>query len=79
MSKESKSSNNVERTSLLTAKQLARYMNVSLRHVRRLDSAGKLPKPVRLGHSVRWPISEIEKFIEMGCPNRRDFETRRRG
>lgn len=54
----------------LSAAELARRLGVSLRHIRRLDSAGKLPTPIRLGRSVRWPVVEIEAWLAAGAPDR---------
>ena len=54
-----------------SAKELANRLGVSLRHIRRLDSAGKLPKPIRLGRSVRWPAVEIESWLDAGAPDRK--------
>ncbi len=60
---------------LLGAIDLARRLGVSVRTVRRLDAAGKLPKPVRLGHSVRWRSDEIERWVVAGCPERATWQT----
>ena len=60
-----------------SAQQLADRLGVSLRHCRRLDSAGKLPKPVRLGRSVRWPVAEIENWMDAGAPDRQRWQTMR--
>ena len=57
-----------------SAADLARRLDVSLRHLRRLDSAGKLPKPVRLGRSVRWPVTEIESWLRAGGPDRQRWQ-----
>ena len=57
-----------------SAQQLAHRLGVSLRHVRRMDSAGLLPKPVRLGRSVRWPVDEVQTWLKAGAPNRRRWE-----
>ena len=51
------------------ASDLARRVGVSLRHVRRMDSMGKIPKPVRIGKSVRWVVSEIEAWLKAGAPD----------
>ena len=58
----------------LSAEELAERMGVSLRHVRRLDSSGQLPKPIRLGRSVRWPLSEVEAWLAAGAPDRATWE-----
>lgn len=57
-----------------SAADLARRLDVSLRHLRRLDSAGKLPKPIRLGRSVRWPVAEVENWLRLGGPDRETYE-----
>ncbi len=61
---------------LLSAKELARLLALSIRTVWRLKSAGKLPKSVRIGSSVRWQRRIIEKWIEFGAPPVREFEMR---
>ena len=49
----------------------------SKRTVFRLNSAGKLPAPVRVGGCLRWRESDIEAWMAMGCPDRKTFETRK--
>ena len=58
---------------LLTVKEVATALNVSTRHIWKLQSAGRLPPPVRLGRSVRWRASDLDRFIDSGC-DMRDFE-----
>lgn len=61
----------------LSGEQLARALGVSLRHVRRMDSAGRLPKPITLGRSVRWPLhgpGGIQAWLAAGCPDRKTWE-----
>jgi predicted DNA-binding transcriptional regulator AlpA len=50
-------------------------LGVSLRQVWRLNAAGKLPKPIRLGGSVRWNRVEVTAWFEAGCPARRAWDT----
>ena len=57
-----------------SATELADRFSVSLRHIRRMDSAGKLPRPVRIGACVRWSLSEIEAWLAAGAPDRRAWE-----
>ena len=57
-----------------SAQQLADRLGASLRHIRRLDSAGKIPRPIRLGRSVRWPVQEIKDWMDAGGPDRRTWE-----
>ena len=64
----------VEERIVLSADDLAHRLGVSVRHVRRMDVAGKLPQPVRIGGCVRWPVDKIDAWIRANCPNRRVFE-----
>ena len=41
----------------------------STRHVYRLADAGRMPRPIKLGSLVRWRRSELESWINSGCPN----------
>lgn len=55
---------------LLTAADLANILRTSVRSVRRWDSAGRLPAPVRIGSAVRWRTAEIEAWLASGAPRR---------
>ena len=57
---------------------LSRLLGISVCHLRRLESAGKIPKPVRLGRLLRWPASEIEQWLAEGSPDRKAWEARKR-
>jgi predicted DNA-binding transcriptional regulator AlpA len=49
---------------VLSAKQLAAELSVSQKTIRRMDAAGKLPRPIRLSPScVRWPRATIESWL----------------
>ena len=55
-------------TTLMTIKEVAQLLNCSERTVYRLNDAGRMPRPVRLGALVRWNLCEIEQWIVEGCP-----------
>jgi predicted DNA-binding transcriptional regulator AlpA len=57
-----------------SAGALSRRLGVSVRHIRRMHSAQKLPRPVRLGRSVRWPAGEIADWLRAGAPDRERWE-----
>lgn len=59
---------------LLTAKTLGEMLSLSKRQVHRLNACGKLPKPLRIGGSVRWVESIIAKWLAVGAPDRKTFE-----
>jgi predicted DNA-binding transcriptional regulator AlpA len=66
-----------ERAIAISARQLSQMLGVSLRQCWRLSSAGKLPKPIRLGGSVRWNRQEVTDWFEAGCPDRKTWEARK--
>jgi predicted DNA-binding transcriptional regulator AlpA len=44
----------------------------------RLVSAGKTPRPLRLGKVLVWRVNELAAWVEAGCPDRAEWEARRR-
>jgi predicted DNA-binding transcriptional regulator AlpA len=52
---------------LIDAKEVARRLGCSWRHVLRLADAGLMPWGVKLGALRRWDCKEIEDFIAGGC------------
>ena len=56
------------------ARQVAELLSISERHVWALDSSGRLPRPNRLGRSVRWNINELRAWQDAGCPPRDQWE-----
>ncbi len=63
---------------LVPAAEVARLLNVSTRTLWRQLSAGQIPRPVRFGGTVRWPIDELRKWIAEGCPLPRARENEKR-
>lgn len=61
----------------ISARELAGMLDVSLRQVWRLNASGKLPRPLRIGGSVRWNRAEIQQWFEAGCPDRRTWNARK--
>lgn len=53
---------------LLDANEAARLLSISSRTLWKLASAGRVPEPVRLGRSVRWRPSELQAWVDAGCP-----------
>jgi excisionase family DNA binding protein len=52
---------------MLSVEKVARLLDLSERHVYRLEQKKLMPAAVRLGASVRWPRKSIEHWIEEGC------------
>ena len=55
-------------------KALAQLLGVSIRHIHRMDTAGKLPRAVRFGRAKRWRVQEIHKWLDHGAPPRKEWE-----
>lgn len=63
----------------LPAAEVAKLLNISLRHLHGLNARGALPRPIRLGRSVRWSAPEIRAWIAAGAPSRDVWEALQRG
>jgi len=61
---------------LLSAETLAGMLSLSKRTIFRLNSSGRLPKPLRIGGSLRWKSGDILRWIELGCCSRAEFNTK---
>jgi predicted DNA-binding transcriptional regulator AlpA len=62
---------------LVSCKTLAKMLSISPRTAWRLRSAGKLPKTVSVGSSIRWRLSDINLFLQCNC-NMAEFEARKK-
>ena len=54
---------------LITATDLAQMMQISVRTLWRLVSAGQVVEPIRIGGNTRWRLKEVEQWIVDGCPS----------
>ncbi len=55
--------------------EAARLSAVSPASWDRLTSAGKNPRPIKLGGRVVWRRSDLEAWTKLGCPDRQTFDT----
>ena len=53
---------------LLDVRQLAELLQLSKRTLYRLADCGAMPRGLRLGGSRRWRRSEIQRWLDAGCP-----------
>ena len=58
----------------IPADAVARLLRISVRHLWGLNASGRVPRPVRLGRSVRWDRAELEKWLATGAPRRDEWE-----
>jgi predicted DNA-binding transcriptional regulator AlpA len=62
---------------LITAETAAALCGVSTRTWRRLEETGVVPRPILLGRRMkRWLRADFIRWIEAGCPPRREWEAR---
>ena len=66
--------NKVPAVQLLSVRDVAEVLAISVRSVWRLRAAGLLPEPVRVGGAVRWRRSQIDRWLDLDCPNRVAFD-----
>lgn len=60
---------------MVDASGAARLIAVSKATWARMQSAGKVPSPVRLsGGCVRWRLADLEAWCLAGCPSREEWE-----
>lgn len=62
---------------LLTARDACKSCGKSLRTWRSWDSAGRIPRPVRIGRSTLWRADELREWVAAGCPRREQWESRK--
>lgn len=53
----------------MDVKTVAGLLDCSERHIYRLSDGGRMPKPVRIGVLVRWRRTDIEAWLDAGCPS----------
>lgn len=56
------------RERLITKKELADRLHLSIRSIDRKIDEGAIPGGFKLGVAVRWRESVIDQWIESGCP-----------
>ncbi len=59
------------------ARGLAQLLSCGRRTVCTWDSAGRLPRPVRVGGRVLWMVAEIRDWLDAGAPPREEWEARK--
>lgn len=58
----------------LTSAEVARLLEISERHLWTLNLTGRVPRPIRLGRSIRWNAAELREWLQAGAPDRSDWE-----
>ena len=59
---------------LLTYKEAGKLLKVSDRTVWTMSHEGKMPKPIRIGQSVRFCYEELRAWANAGCPPQSEWK-----
>ncbi len=59
---------------LLTYRQAAEFLGISVNHLIRLNHAEKIPAPIRMGKSIRFNQQELQNWINAGGPSRNQWQ-----
>jgi excisionase family DNA binding protein len=57
-------------TLAVTSAEAAALLGIGRTTFLKLNSAGRVPMPIRFGRSVRWRRDELRAWLNAGCPNR---------
>lgn len=60
---------------LVSAAVASSMCGKSLRTWRAWDSAGLIPRPIRIGRSTLWRTEELKGWVAAGCPRRAEWES----
>jgi predicted DNA-binding transcriptional regulator AlpA len=63
---------------LLGAEEVAALLGIGKTLLYELDSAARIPAPLKLGNRCVWAISELRAWVAAGCPDRQRWQTIRR-
>ncbi len=61
---------------LLSVRETAKFLGISTRQVHRLRSAQKVCPNLMVGGSVRFRLSTLTEWLNMSCPDRKEFIAR---
>ena len=53
---------------------VAAMLGIGERTARRLDTTGRLPRPLKVGKCKRWRIEELRDWLQAGAPPRQRWE-----
>ena len=63
---------------LISARELAALLGVSVSTIWVWHSSGRVPLPVRVGGCTKWRRAEVEEWVKARCPGRARWMERTR-
>lgn len=60
---------------LLTRRNAAELLDLSVATLDRMQAAGKLPRTLVVNGGVRYRREDLVRWIALGCPDRKTFDT----
>jgi len=64
-----------EKPLLLSANQAALLLGIGKSLLWAMNSAGKIPMPVKLGRRTLWRREELQEWVSAGCPSRDKWQS----
>ena len=64
---------------LLSSRAAARLLGIGERTLTKLRATGRIPPPLHIGRTVRWPRATLERWVALGCPSAERFADATRG
>jgi excisionase family DNA binding protein len=52
------------RPALMTKREVARELRISVRSVERLTQVGELPRAISIGGQLRWAAKDLDQFLQ---------------
>lgn len=59
---------------LVSASDVADILGIGKTLLWEMNSAGRLPRPIKLKRKTLWKLSELERWVEADCPPRDQWE-----
>lgn len=53
---------------LIDTKEATKLLRVSSRKLWQMYNTGEMPKPIKIGRTVRWAYAELQAWVDAGCP-----------
>jgi predicted DNA-binding transcriptional regulator AlpA len=59
---------------LIDTKEFAAILKLGRTRIFEMKASGQLPRCLKIGRSVRWRLSDVNEWIQAGCPSLERFE-----